>query len=221
MKNKSCVIILHGLGRTRNSMHKIEKYLSQRGYDTINEKYPSTNMSVKEITKTSLNDIINRIGNHPERTIHFVTHSMGGILVRYYLRDNRLPNLGRVVMLAPPNSGSEVVDWLKKSFIYKRLLGPAGQELGTGDDSLPIKLGPVDFELGVIAGNRSINWINSLVIEGPNDGKVSVDKTKVKGMGDFLIVRRTHPFIMNGEEVMFQTEHFLRKGFFCRKDCRQ
>ncbi len=219
LKNQTCVIILHGLGRTRKSMLKIENYLSRRGYDTINESYPSTRIGTEKLAATFLQDLTRRQDIAAGTVIHFVTHSMGGILVRCFLKERKLPNLGRVVMLAPPNGGSEVVDWLKNNPLYKRLLGPAGQELGTGKDSLPFRLGPVDFEVGVIAGNKSINPINSFfVIKEPNDGKVAIDRTKVKGMLDFLVVNRTHPLIMNGEEVMFQTEHFLRKGFFYKKN---
>ena len=149
--------------------------------------------------------------------IHFVTHSLGGIIVRYYLKNHRIPELGRVVMLSPPNGGSEVVDKFRDNFIFKWLNGPAGQQLGTGKDSLPKKLGGVAFELGVIDGDRSINLFLSIIIPGPDDGKVSVSNAKVEGMKDFIIVHSSHPFIMKNRHAIKQTITFLRQGEFTRE----
>ena len=107
-----------------------------------------------------------------------------------------------------------MADWLRGSWLYKQLLGPSGQELGTNPEALPARLGPVDFELGIIAGKRSVNPINSRRIEGPDDGKVSVERTKVVGMQDFLVVNHSHPFIMRAGEVLRQTDFFLKEGRF-------
>ena len=139
---------------------------------------------------------------------------MGGILVRYYLGLNKMPNLGRVVMLSPPNQGSEVVDKLKDFPLFKWLNGPAGQQLGTDKDSLPNSIGPPDYEVGIITGDRSINPILSLLIPGEDDGKVSVKNAKLKGMKDFLVVHKSHPFIMNDENVLKQVTFFIENGVF-------
>ncbi len=146
--------------------------------------------------------------------INFVTHSLGGILVRSYLARHSIPELGRVVMLAPPNQGSEVVDKLGRLFLFKWINGPAGNELGTDATSMPNKLGPANFPVGIIAGDRSINWINSLLIPGSDDGKVSIERTKLAGMSDHLVIHTTHPFIMQNREVIRQTIQFLRTGGF-------
>ncbi len=143
-----------------------------------------------------------------------MTHSLGGILVRCYFSRNDEPRLGRVVMLGPPNKGSEVVDVLKDWSLFRKINGPAGSELGTGSRSVPKRLGPVTFELSVIAGDRSINWINSLMIPGPDDGKVSVESTKVDGMKEHVVVHRTHPCIMKAKESIELTIRFLRSGSF-------
>jgi len=125
-----------------------------------------------------------------------------------------MPDLGRVVMLSPPNGGSEVVDKLGQTFIFKWINGPAGQQLGTGNDDLPKKLGGVGFDLGIITGDRSINLLLSLVIPGADDGKVSVKSAKVKGMRDFIVIHATHPFIMKNRQAIEQTIHFLEFGKF-------
>ena len=119
-------------------------------------------------------------------------------------------------MLAPPNQGSEVVDKLGGWFLFKWLNGPAGGELGTGTNSVPNRLGPVDYPVGVIAGDRSINWINSLLIPGRDDGKVSIERTKLAGMSDHIVIHTAHPFIMKNRKVIRQTIQFLRTGEFDR-----
>lgn len=207
------VVILHGLGRKAGSMQKIARYLTAKGYTTINPDYPSTRHSINFLAENFLKNVIDQ--KCPEKkTINFVTHSMGGMLVRAFLKNNQLAQLGRVVMLGPPNQGSEVADKLGHLFPYKWIMGPSLKEMGTSEDCLPYQLGGANFELGVIAGNRSINLINSLMIPGDDDGKVSVERAKLRGMKDFIVVKRTHTFMMNAPEVWQYTYNFLRTGSF-------
>ncbi len=209
-----CVILLHGLARTSRSMAKLEKRLSQHGYRVINLDYPSTEHPIEFLAEEYLGRTIKRYQAESYRKIHFVSHSLGGIIVRYYLKHHELSNLGRVVMMSPPNQGSEVVDYMKDTLIFKKINGPAGQQLGTDEDSVPLKLGPVDFELGVIAGNRTFDPLFSMMIPGPDDGKVSIKRAKVAGMTDFLVLPHSHAFIMQNEDVIEQVIHFLEHGSF-------
>jgi hypothetical protein len=213
-EKNDCVILLHGLGRTSRSMKNLERSLSLQGYDVINLNYPSTKHPIKFLSEEILSKAIEQCQKRFPPRIHFVTHSLGGIIVRYYLSLHELSNLGRVVMLSPPNQGSELVDRLKKSFIYRKINGPAGQQLGTDKDSLPLSLGPVNFELGVITGNRSFNLLSSMIIPGPDDGSVSVERAKVAGMKDFLVLPHSHTFIVKSKDAIEQVIYFLRYGIF-------
>lgn len=213
---KEGVILLHGLCRNHSSMNKMEDRLSAEGYQVYNASYPSRTASIEKLSKSTIEKALKELSLKKCHKIHFVTHSLGGILVRQYFSEHQDPKLGRVVMLGPPNQGSEVVDSLKHWKTFQKLNGPAGGELGTGKNSTPNKLGKVQFELGVIAGNKSINWINSSIIPGADDGKVSTERAKVEGMKDFIVLNTTHPFMMKNNQVIAQTTAFLKKGTFQR-----
>lgn len=211
-----CVVLLHGLGRTHRSMQTMADALRGAGFVSVNIDYPSRTQPIEVLADSAIREGIERCGQHKSAVVHFVTHSMGGILVRYFLAGHRLNQLGRVVMLSPPNQGSEVTDMLKDEPLYAWVNGPSGQQLGTGPESLPLRLGPVDFPLGIITGSRVAfydTWLAN-AIPGPNDGKVSVARAQVPGMTDFMVVPYTHTFIMEESEVMSQTVRFLRFGRF-------
>ncbi|RKZ83821.1 MAG: alpha/beta hydrolase [Gammaproteobacteria bacterium] len=207
-----CVILLHGLARSDGSMKKLAQALDDAGYLTVNVSYPSTKQHIEALAPDA---ITKALAQCPEdSTINFVTHSMGGILVRQYLKKNIIKNLGRVVMLGPPNKGSHVVDNLSKIPGFKLINGPAGMQLGTTEVSIPNTLGSANFELGIIAGNRSVNPILSLMLPVPNDGKVSVEHTKLEGMNDHIELPVTHSFMMNNKSVIAQIIYFLVHGSF-------
>ncbi|MFZ2052989.1 MAG: alpha/beta fold hydrolase [Candidatus Aminicenantales bacterium] len=209
-----CVVLLHGIGRSPRSLSRLESALSDRGYRVFNLDYPSTEFPIEYLAEEVLHPLIERLRRESPAKLHFVTHSMGGIVVRYYLQHHDLPNLGRIVMLSPPNGGSELADLLSRSIIFKRLMAPAGRQLGTDAEGLPRRLGGADFELGVIAGNKSYNPINSLILDGPDDGTVTVESTKLPGMTDFIVLGFSHRSIIRSKVVIGQVIHFLRSGAF-------
>jgi triacylglycerol lipase len=211
---QECVILLHGLARTAYSMTQLEQTLAGEGFIVANINYPSREYPIETLAEDAVNRGLADCREHQAGSIHFVTHSMGGILVRYYLSHYEIPELGRVVMLGPPNQGSEVVDQFADVPGFSTFNGPAGSQLGTGPDSLPNRLGAVDFPVGVIAGTGSFNPILSATLPDLDDGKVSVERTRVDGMTDFITVDTTHSFIMRNAEVIRQVLQFLRQGGF-------
>lgn len=205
------VVLLHGLGRSGWSMRVLERSLAEAGYAVHNLDYPSRRAPPEEIV-AGLHDELASCCAAAER-LHFVTHSLGGILARAYIAEHDPENLGRVVMLAPPNHGSAFVD-VAERWRLAALLGPTGSQLGTGPASLPNRLPPPDFELGVIAGHGGFNPLGNRVLAGDNDGTVSVASTQLQGMRDFARLSVSHTFIMRDARAVEQVLVFLRHGRF-------
>ena len=209
-----CVVLLHGLGRTESSMKKMEDALLAAGYKVSNASYASRSAPIEQLADMAISDGLAHCREGKPERISFVTHSLGGILLRSYLANNTINEMHRSVMLAPPNQGSAAADAYRKVPGFKLLNGEAGLQLGTGDDSLPRQLGAVNFDVGVIAGDRTIDPLSSQFLDNPDDGKVTVESTKVDGMNDFLLVHHSHAFIMKSAEVIRQTKYYLKSGKF-------
>ena len=213
-----CVVLLHGLNRSWRAMRPLPEQLQNAGFATANVDYPSQSGSVEEIAPQAVGLGLDGCRSTGATRIHFVTHSLGGILLRYQNEHSPIPDLGRVVMLGPPNQGSELIDKTRDWPGFELLTGNAGSQLGTGSESMPSQLGPVNFELGVIAGTGTINLFASAMLPNPDDGKVSVASTQVEGMDDFLIVGNSHRYITRSDVVFRNTIAFLRTGRFLAED---
>lgn len=210
-----CVVLLHGLMRTSLSMELMGWSLEDRGYSIANIDYPSREHRIEELAPMAVGEGIEMCNHGGEvDAIHFVTHSLGGILVRQYFAENKISNMGRVIMLGPPNQGSIAADEMRDVPGFDWVNGPAGSQLGKGEESVPLKLGSPDFEFAVIAGNQTIDPVTSAVLEDPDDGRVSVSDTRLDGMQDFRVVNASHAFIMQKTHVFLLVEEFLRTGSF-------
>ena len=216
--NDECVVLLHGLNRSWRAMRTMAKALQEAGFSTVNVDYPSQAGTIEVIAPLAVDTGLSECRATGASRIHFVTHSIGGILIRYQNEHAPIPDLGRVVMLAPPNQGSEIVDKTRDWPGFEIFSGAAGAQLGTDDDSVPKQLGPVDFDLGVIAGTGTINIFTSALLPDPDDGKVSVASTRVDGMKDFLVVGNSHRYITRSEVVTRNAAAFLRTGAFLDSD---
>lgn len=212
------VVLLHGILRSRTDMLGLEGYLLKQGYETINILYPSRKKNLEDLTDFVADKIENHPAYSPEKTLNFVTHSMGGLIARYYIATHKPENLGKVVMLGPPNTGSEFADFLSENKLlaplFKNIFGPASAQLTTSYDHIE---DDITYPLGVIAGNASINPLAPWVFpnhKGAHDGIVPVERTKIKGMTDHIVMKSTHTFMMFNPKVMRQVHKFLKHGKF-------
>lgn len=206
------VLLIHGLGRGATSLQAIGDALHADGYRLCHVDYPSTRHGPQELVRR-VSAAIDAC-TVSDTVVHAVTHSLGGILLRAVVRERRDVISGRVVMLAPPNGGSELSDVVQRSGFLRAVLGPTGADLGTHPLSFPNRLGPATFDLGILAGDRSVHPLGTFLLKGPNDGTVTERSARLAGMQDFATVHRAHSFIMNAPEVVFETRAYLRDGCF-------
>lgn len=211
------VVLLHGISKDPKIMQKIERFLESLGYQVRNIGYPSMEYSIDALSQQVWENI-QKACPDPNKKIHFVVHSLGALITRKILSQHSLPNCGRVVMIAPPNHGTEVVDFLVKFNFYRKKFGPAGMELITGPHGFAAKLPQkADFDVGIIAGNCStladlpFTWF---VLPSKSDGKVTITSTKLEGMRDHIIVPASHPEIPNNPITAHQVAYFLKYDKF-------
>lgn len=205
------VVLLHGIFRTGLSMKVLERYFKKHGYSVLNITYPSRKHSLQELTEV-IHPNVSMFSSQLAGKLHFVGHSMGGLLTRVYLKKYPVKNLGCVVMLGTPNNGSEVADFLKDWRLYKSLYGPAGQQLVTDQPDIQSILGAPDYPVGVIAGSRTVDPVSSYIIGKPNDGKVSVDSTKLEGMKAHRLIPVSHSFMPYKRQVRELALQFIKTG---------
>lgn len=208
------IILLHGIGRGRASMARLDGVLRDAGYRTLALDYPSRRFGIADLA-AHVDAASHGWIEGLDAPVHLVTHSMGGLVGRALVARRRPARLGRVVMLGPPNQGSELADLLGATGLYRRLFGPAGAELATlPPAALAATLGNVDYPLGIIAGDRALDPLSWALLPKPNDGKVTVARTKLPGMADHLVVAATHTLMMRNPAVIRATLGFLRDGRF-------
>ena len=209
------VVLVHGLSWFRDTLKPAEKHLNALGYHTVHVHYASRKADIRNVVDGRVRDAITEHCTDPNRKIHFVGHSMGGIMIRKYLKSYEIGNLGKVVLMATPNQGTELAETLKRSITpVRKVFGKAVEQLGTTSCSLPNTLGAPDFEPGIIMGSRSAFPFLSPFVPGTDDGVVAVEAGKVEGMRDFIVTPTNHCNIAREEEVLRQIAFFLVHGTF-------
>ena len=210
------VVVLHGIVRTYRSMRGLASHLERSGYRVLNLGYPSTRHPIEKLA-TVIYPEIAAFAETISGKLHFVGYSMGGLLIRAYLAQHRPAALGRIAMIGTPNYGSEVADYLQNWWLYRTIYGPAGQQLVTDQSSLRDIFAPLDCECGVIAGNKPIDFVSSCIIGKPNDGKVSIESTRLNGIADHIILPCSHTFFPANKAMWRQVDYFLKQGRFNRE----
>jgi triacylglycerol lipase len=213
-----CVVLLHGIGMRSYVMKRLESALQADGYRVVNLSYPSREMPFEQIAGEYLPSQLRRNDVARAPRLHFVTHSLGSLVVRKFIQDARPANLGRVVMIGPPNHGSTAADEAKENALLRKFLGGNLVRLGTGDDAIVRTLGPADFEVGIIAGEMAVNPVFGAVLGGKNDGAVTIESARLEGMRDFIVVPYSHTLMLWRSEVIDQARTFLREGRFTRPE---
>lgn len=216
-KARAGVVLLHGFAAFPGVMWPLAWRLRRLGFATLTPYYPSWARAL-DAHPATLQPQINRFTSHVEGPLHFVGHSMGGLIIRALLREQRPPSLGRVVLLGTPNAGSEIADVLHTHPLARHVLGRAGPLLVTArDDGWRKRLGRVDYPLGVIAGDRCARlapFAHALPL--PHDGKVSVAATHVEGESDHLVLPLTHSGLCFDPRIVRPLVRFLETGSFAQ-----
>ncbi len=213
--NGDVMVLLHGLGRTPRSLLGARWWFQRAGYQVLSIAYPSRRMSIADVVQHIVSPTLAELNLSESRQVHFLTHSLGGIVFRAWAAQRAVTfPLGRTVMLAPPNQGSEIIDQVRQSAFAKAIIGPVADELGTEEKDLPRRLGAVPPGTGVIIGDRVRLPLVSNFLSGPSDGVVTVVGSQVEGMADFLTLPTDHSSIMWRWEVLRAASHFFQHGHF-------
>lgn len=212
-KGSDVVVLVHGFDKDWRAMEAMADFLRAHDYRVINLDYPTRSLRAGPILAILAGELKGCCAD--ARRVDFVGHSFGGILIRDYLAHHPVPNLGRVVLIATPNGGSEFADFIENDVPWlRRTLGPLLAEMGTGPDDLPAKLPRPSYPVGVIAGDLTHNPLGAWILPGPDDGAVSVASTRFDGMTDFVVVPANHFWLRHDPQVFAEILNFLRKGQF-------
>lgn len=203
------VVLLHGLWRGWRAMQPLARALENEGYSTLNIPYPSSRLPIG----TLANHVRTHIEKLPsDQPVNFITHSLGGILARAILSDNPSWETGKVIMLAPPHGGSEIVDWSKHHPLLHLALGPAGRSLGTDGAPSTLPFLPQGTDAAVIMGNRCSIPIFKGLLGDQNDGIVSAERGRIDGLKGFTVIDADHTFIQMHPETIRLSLQFLKDG---------
>ena len=207
------IVLIHGIHGERSDLSLLNEKLQQKGFKTYNFHYPSTKYPIEKLSSNYLKPFLAKL-NSQNQSISFLTHSMGGILLRHYLYKNKDIDIEKIIMLAPPNKGSDLVDIFGNNFIFKKRYGPAGQQIGTDLEQNLHLSNLEEYKVGIIAGDKTDHPYFSIFIPGKDDGKVALTNTFIDSDFDFLIVPCGHETILKSKIVLRAVDNYLKKGEF-------
>lgn len=207
------VIVVHGFARRARSMNQIATAVHQAGYEVRNIDYDSINQNLNDIKEEVYIKFDQYISENPDKKIHFIGHSLGGLLVRAYLAENKLDNLGVVILMGTPNKGTKLVNQYEDKW-YFSWLGPVIPELGVGTSQFLDALQVPDYTVGVIAGSKPYSRWSAEYLEGDHDGLITVESAKLEGMHDFIEIEVNHSRMKRDPRVIEQVIYFLEHSQF-------
>ena len=238
-KNQDFLVLLHGIYGKSSDMESIAQNFKDN-YRIINIQYPTTKETAEEISDlyiepnienikeqifsenfhkkienqyyeiTENSNKINKNFNQNVK-INFVAHSMGTGILRYYLKENPLENLGKVVFISPPSHGSHLADVL---FVDKlpSMLGKVVPQFSTKKDSFVNQLGEPDYDYMILIGNKTNNPLYSMIIRGKDDGMVPLKTAKMKSDNFKIIENTTHTSILKDKRTMKEISEFFKSS---------
>ena len=207
------VVLIHGYGRSDTAMWRLAQKIESVGYHVQRVDYSSLTQDIDGIKAEVFGQIDECCADRSQK-VHFVGHSMGGLLVRSYLGERTVENLGNVVIMGSPNKGTPVVDRYESSWWFA-FGGPAVKSLSANGSAFLDSLQPPYYNLGVIAGDKE-NASHEHILEGKDDGLVPLESTKVTGMKDFIVLNTSHSMMRYDDEVAAQTINFLKHASFAK-----
>ena len=238
-KNQDFLVLLHGIYGKSSDMESIAQNFKDN-YRIINIQYPTTKETAEEISDLYIEPNIEnikeqifsenfhkKIGNqyyeiaensnkinknfNQNIKINFVAHSMGTGILRYYLKENPLENLGKVVFISPPSHGSHLAD---VPFVDKlpSMLGKVVPQFSTKKDSFVNQLGEPDYDYMILIGNKTNNPLYSMIIRGKDDGMVPLKTAKMKSDNFKIIENTTHTSILKDKRTMKEISEFFKSS---------
>ena len=238
-KNQDFLVLLHGIYGKSSDMESIAQNFKDN-YRIINIQYPTTKETAEEISDLYIEPNIenikeqifsenfhkkienqyyeidensNKINKNFNQNvkINFVAHSMGTGILRYYLKENPLENLGKVVFISPPSHGSHLAD---VPFVDKlpSMLGKVVPQFSTKKDSFVNQLGEPDYNYMILIGNKTNNPLYSMIIRGKDDGMVPLKTAKMKSDNFKIIENTTHTSILKDKRTMKEISEFFKSS---------
>ena len=206
-ENMEYIVLFHGIYGTEKDMKPIAEMLGNKNYNIISIQYPTNSDSVEMISEKYIKPVIDGLDN--DKKVHFVVHSMGSGILRYYLKNNNMDNLGKVVFISPPSHGSALADHFISKML-KDLLGEAVLQFSIKEDSFVNKLGNPDYSCYVLIGNKSNNPLYSVIIPGKDDGMVPLDGSKLDSCAYKVVDKASHTSILKDERTFNEIENYLK-----------